>query len=167
MSKCFTAFELEIHDRIPVIEKGIGINGKVASISDGSNFPKPDMAFISETGHIHPYAPAHAQVIMYADYAQRRDPQTGVRSTPIIITGDRDVSGRALVLWIVKENGPNYFSDIWSMKNTDLLNGPVTCLGYVQYLFSMANENSHVLVKPKNFALTLQYSRGTLTIYEQ
>jgi len=160
--KCFTVFELEIHDRIAVVENGIGINGKVAVIADGVTFPKPDMAVLPDTGIIHPFAPARPQIFMRADFNQYRDPQTGINRTPIIIKETSNDNGWALVLWIIKKDGPYYFQEPGSTRDALSIVGPVECQGYVQYLIVMANAGSDVWVKPKRKTLNLHYSHGSL-----
>lgn len=162
--KCFTVFELEIHDLIPVVNNGIGIDGKLAIIADGICFPKPDMSVVNETSAIHPFSPEHAPIIMRADFFQYKDPQTGIRNTPVIIKETSGDNGWALVVWIVKNSGTNYFSNIWASYDALPIIGPQLCRDYVQYLFVMANGGSDIMVKPKNLCLNLHYSSGILKI---
>ncbi|HOX95818.1 MAG TPA: hypothetical protein PLI45_00335 [Candidatus Woesebacteria bacterium] len=164
--ECFTVFEQEIHDFIPVVENGIGINGKVAIIADGVTLPKPDMVKITSSTAIHPYAPARAQIIKRANFFQYKDSSRDKNNTiPVII--DEDVHylpGWALVLWIVKKDGPYHFDDIPYITAAYSIVGPIECLGYDQYLFAMIGGGSDIKVKLKNTALHLHYFHGKLEL---
>jgi len=159
--KCFTVFDFKIYDGIPVVDGGIGLDGHMAKIADGIVFPKPFLCF-NDTA-LPPFNPAPKSLIFRADYFQYKDHQ-GLGYVPVIFSDFSESSGRALVLWITKIDDPIYFTDRWSSIRTEHLLGPIFRGEYVQYLFRMDNDDSSVMVKPKESIIILGYSRGELKI---
>ncbi|MBU1166873.1 hypothetical protein KKC60_00495 [Patescibacteria group bacterium] len=160
--RCFTVFETKIHDGILVINNGIGINGQLALVANGTNFPIPEMISATNKRSHQPHVPALCQIIKYADYFRFHGINSGTDFHPIIYRDEIEYPGYALVLWIIKISGPNFFNSIVKYGVKDLL-GPVTNFGFVQYLFRMSNDGSNILIKRATdhtyINLTYQYGR--------
>lgn len=159
--KCFTISETTIYEGIFVVDGGIGIDGKLALLADGKSLPKPDISPIPDIFKIPYFQPSPKSMILRGDYFRYSNEK--VTCPPIIYSGDFGGAG-ALVLWIVNLNGINYFSDIWSLRRTKLLLGPIQHNDCLQYLFMMENESADVMVKPEGSVIDLHYHRGILSL---
>jgi hypothetical protein len=159
---CFTVVERTILDGITAVNGGIGMEGKLATITDGTHFPKPEiLEEIQEVNDRFPYMMPSRFFIRNADYYQFRSNKTGQQYTPIIFGDENDQSGSALVLWFTKISGPNIFENPILTK-AKIISGPTLLYGFNQYLFLMENDNSSVFARTDTKYLFLNYNDGKL-----
>ena len=139
---CFTVSELIIYKGISNINDGIGINGRLATIADGVNFPQPIFHYVTSENYIQPFDPPPKNVIMRANLFQLKNVNTGISYTPVIF-GDVIDQSHVLVLWIFKLDSPNRIDQLITAGGARIFLGPVSESGYIQYLFRMSR-GSHV-----------------------